>query len=205
MSQLAGIDENETVAELWMGTHPKAPSLIASEQTCSLTDLLEKNSGIFCNSIYIMSPLITLRRTCWLGCCVCAKRTAAFPVQGLIDQQGAPSLPCIHLTLHSRCIQALSIQAHPDKRLAESLHKASPDIYRDDNHKPEMAIAVTPFEGLCGFKSLEHIVEVLDTFPELCFLLGMLLKLDPDPIANFDNDGLVAYSTIPYFLLLPCA
>ena len=47
--------------------------------------------------------------------------------------------------------KALSIQSHPDKALAEKLHAERPSIYKDDNHKPEMALAVTPFEALCGF------------------------------------------------------
>lgn len=41
------------------------------------------------------------------------------------------------------CVEkALSIQAHPDKSLAEKLHATRPDIYQDDNHKPELAIAI---------------------------------------------------------------
>ena len=49
----------------------------------------------------------------------------------------------------------LSIQAHPDKDLAEALHTLMPSVYKDDNHKPEMALAITPFEALCGFISLK--------------------------------------------------
>lgn len=51
--------------------------------------------------------------------------------------------------------KALSIQAHPDKELAKVLHKFMPNLYKDANHKPEMALAVTHFEALCGFISLE--------------------------------------------------
>ena len=51
--------------------------------------------------------------------------------------------------------KALSIQAHPDKELAKTLHKLHPDLYKDDNHKPEMALAMSEFEALCGFISLE--------------------------------------------------
>ena len=36
--------------------------------------------------------------------------------------------------------KALSIQAHPDKVLAEKLHSERPDIYKDANHKPEMVL-----------------------------------------------------------------
>ncbi|CAO2185470.1 unnamed protein product [Urochloa humidicola] len=51
--------------------------------------------------------------------------------------------------------RALSIQAHPDKKLAEVLHALRPSTYKDDNHKPEMAIAITEFRALCGFASIE--------------------------------------------------
>ncbi|CAL5372476.1 unnamed protein product [Camellia sinensis] len=51
--------------------------------------------------------------------------------------------------------KVLSIQAHPDKELAGILHKARPDVFKDGNHKPEMALALTEFEALCGFISLE--------------------------------------------------
>lgn len=38
------------------------------------------------------------------------------------------------------------LQAHPHKELAEKLHATDPAHYPDDNHKPEMAIALTEFE-----------------------------------------------------------
>ena len=43
--------------------------------------------------------------------------------------------------------KALSIQAHPNKELAVALHHDRPHIYKDPNHKPEMAIALSNFEG----------------------------------------------------------
>uniref|UniRef100_A0A7N5JUN1 Mannose-6-phosphate isomerase n=1 Tax=Ailuropoda melanoleuca TaxID=9646 RepID=A0A7N5JUN1_AILME len=58
---------------------------------------------------------------------------------------------------------ALSIQAHPDKELAEKLHLQAPQHYPDANHKPEMAIALTSFQGLCGFRPIEEIVMFLTT------------------------------------------
>ena len=36
--------------------------------------------------------------------------------------------------------KALSIQAHPNKVHAAFLHRERPEIYKDPNHKPEMAI-----------------------------------------------------------------
>ena len=68
--------------------------------------------------------------------------------------------------------KALSIQAHPNKTLAEQLHARDPKNYPDDNHKPEMAIAITPFEGLCGFRPLDEIAHFLDALPPLRALVG---------------------------------
>jgi mannose-6-phosphate isomerase class I len=42
----------------------------------------------------------------------------------------------------------LILQAHPDIKLARELHANFPELYKDPNHKPEMAIALTPFEAL---------------------------------------------------------
>jgi len=68
--------------------------------------------------------------------------------------------------------KALSIQAHPNKKLAEELHARDPRNYPDDNHKPEMAIAITPFEGLCGFRPLSEVVFFLRNVESLRDLVG---------------------------------
>lgn len=57
--------------------------------------------------------------------------------------------------------KALSIQAHPDLGLAAELHAKFPEVYKDGNHKPEMAIALTEFEMMCGFRRMEEIVGFL--------------------------------------------
>jgi mannose-6-phosphate isomerase len=62
--------------------------------------------------------------------------------------------------------KALSIQAHPDKKTAELLHMENPDAYGDANHKPEMAIALTPFEAMCGFRRIEEISSLMKKYPE---------------------------------------
>ena len=66
----------------------------------------------------------------------------------------------------------LSIQAHPNKKLAEQLHAKDSKNYKDDNHKPEMTIALTVFEGLCGFRPLAEIAHFLSTVPALAKLVG---------------------------------
>ncbi|CAK1543953.1 unnamed protein product [Leptosia nina] len=68
--------------------------------------------------------------------------------------------------------KALSIQAHPTKEHAEDLHKNFPDLYKDPNHKPELAIALTHFEGLCGFRPLSEIKTFLMKLPELTDILS---------------------------------
>ncbi|KAI0133995.1 mannose-6-phosphate isomerase [Xylariales sp. AK1849] len=68
--------------------------------------------------------------------------------------------------------KALSIQAHPNKKLAEQLHAKDSKNYPDDNHKPEMTIAITDFEGLCGFRPLGEIAHFLSSVPALRELVG---------------------------------
>ncbi|KAI4874317.1 hypothetical protein NFI96_013951, partial [Prochilodus magdalenae] len=67
---------------------------------------------------------------------------------------------------------ALSIQAHPNRELAAKLHAEFPEHYPDNNHKPEMAIALTQFEGLCGFRPVEEIITFLKVVPEFHALVG---------------------------------
>ncbi|BES91538.1 mannose-6-phosphate isomerase, partial [Nesidiocoris tenuis] len=63
--------------------------------------------------------------------------------------------------------KALSIQVHPNKEVAERLNSVRPDLYPDKNHKPELAIALTDFECLVGFRPLDQIIQFLATVPEL--------------------------------------
>jgi len=81
-----------------------------------------------------------------------------------------PNLPFLFKVLSIR--KALSIQAHPDKKLAERLHKEDSKNYPDDNHKPEMAIAITEFDGFCGFRPLAEIAEFLKKVESFRKLVG---------------------------------
>jgi len=63
-------------------------------------------------------------------------------------------------------------QAHPDKALAARLHAARPSEYRDANHKPEMAISLTDFEAMCGFRPLPDVVAHMKAYPELRALVS---------------------------------
>jgi len=73
--------------------------------------------------------------------------------------------------------KALSIQAHPDKENAERLNKENPSKYGDSNHKPEMAIALTPFEAMCGFRRLEEISLLIKKHREFADCISQEAKL----------------------------
>jgi mannose-6-phosphate isomerase len=67
----------------------------------------------------------------------------------------------------------LSIQAHPNSaQAAEGFARenvsgiginAADRNYRDDRHKPEMVVALSEFEALCGFKSAKQIDNLLES------------------------------------------
>ncbi|VIO88746.1 Uncharacterized protein BM_BM13978 [Brugia malayi] len=70
--------------------------------------------------------------------------------------------------------KALSIQSHPDKassfisiEKAKILHSTDPEHYPDSNHKPEMAIALSDFQLLSGFRPSYEICDNIKAFPEL--------------------------------------
>ena len=75
----------------------------------------------------------------------------------------------------------LSIQVHPTKKAAESAFAAenmkgtplnAPNRnYKDDNHKPELMLALSDFWLLHGFKSPHDLVTILLETPELQFLV----------------------------------
>ncbi|KAL0954100.1 hypothetical protein HGRIS_005247 [Hohenbuehelia grisea] len=143
-SKISGftLDETAPYAELWMGTHPKSPSLVLdtakplSEHLAAHPDLIGKT--------------ITQRFERDYG-------------------TSGGNLPFLFkvLSIH----KALSIQTHPDKATAEELHRTQGDIYKDPNHKPEMALALTPFLALCGFQPLPRIAANLKATPEAAALI----------------------------------
>ncbi|THC96542.1 hypothetical protein EYZ11_003986 [Aspergillus tanneri] len=92
-----------------------------------------------------------------------------------ITERYGGKLPFLFKVLSIR--KALSIQAHPNKKLAEKLHARDPH----DNHKPEMTIAITPFEGLCGFRPLAEIAHFLNAVAPLRQLVG------EDVASQFEN------------------
>merc|ERR1719230_905180 len=128
------INEDQTYAEYWIGTHPNGPSLVCSKdaQPIPLKDHLKANPNLLGNEA----------KAPWGG-----KGELAFMLKVLSIRK------------------ALSIQAHPNRPLATQLHKERPEIYKDPNHKPEMAVALSEnFEALCGFRLISDITKNLEIY-----------------------------------------
>lgn len=147
-----------------MGSHPTLPSTIVPPPGCPQPPTTSDSSNTFIS----LSSYLN-RHDALLGENVVAKYGTGLTrgggqttKDGKRKDQGA--LPFLFKILSAG--KALSIQAHPDKPLAERLHKEKPESYKDDNHKPEMAIALTDFRGFCGFRPLSEIVHFLDVVPE---------------------------------------
>ncbi len=80
------------------------------------------------------------------------------------------ALPFLFKILSIR--KALSIQVHPSKDQAAILHCRAPQFYPDSNHKPEIAIALSPVRLLFGFKTAAHLRDAMAGMPELLGLLS---------------------------------
>jgi mannose-6-phosphate isomerase len=138
---MLGLDNSggEPWAELWMGAHPASPSMLCVQG-------MEKSLG----------QLIAGDPCRYLG-----KEWAASGALPFLFKLLAASRP-------------LSIQAHPGKEqarqgwLRENEKGIPPDAlernYRDDNHKPEIICALSPFTALCGFRSPMEISALLSHF-----------------------------------------
>ncbi|CDW55080.1 mannose 6 phosphate isomerase [Trichuris trichiura] len=139
--QSINIDPKSPYAELWMGTHPKGSSLIASTGQQLSAWLADHVSYVGEN------------------------------LKSAIDANNKQlDLPFLFKVLSVN--KALSIQVHPNKDEAVILHEKDPKNYPDPNHKPEMAIALSPFELLCSFRPLHEIMQNLEATPELVALVG---------------------------------
>lgn len=146
-------------AELWMGTHDSGPSFIAPASV---------DGGVSVGSKDVKFKSWLAENPDVIG-------------DKVFDKWGC-DLPFLFKVLS--VAKALSIQAHPDKELARVLHKARPDLYKDDNHKPEMALAITEFEALCGFTSLQELKGVFLNVPEIVELVG---SANANQILNLDE------------------
>nr|HID58432.1 mannose-6-phosphate isomerase, class I [Desulfobacterales bacterium] len=126
-------------AELWMGAHPKAPSQVFWDGAWrSLLELIQEYPED------ILGEYVATR--------FCGRLPFLFKVL-------AADKP-------------LSIQAHPSLRQAQEgfarekkrgIPLDSPyRNYKDDNHKPEIICALTPFCALVGFRKINDILMMMD-------------------------------------------
>jgi mannose-6-phosphate isomerase len=129
IAELLGRPASGPEAELWLGAHPQAPSRVPAHQAT-------------------LAALIAASPSRELGAQVAAAFAVKLPFLTKVLAAAAP----------------LSLQAHPSKAQAAagfarenalgiSLNAANRN-YRDDNHKPELICALTPFRALCGFRNL---------------------------------------------------
>ncbi len=87
-----------------------------------------------------------------------------------VARQFGAQLPFLFKVLSAG--EPLSIQAHPNKEQAVVLHARDPQHYPDDNHKPEIAIALDHLTALVGFCPEQEIKETLRLYPELVSFIG---------------------------------
>ncbi|MGW7294299.1 mannose-6-phosphate isomerase, class I [Streptomyces xiamenensis] len=129
----------EPQAELWMGAHPGAPSRL--------------NRG---DGPRTLGETITADPESELG----PRALAAF----------GPRLPFLLKVLAAG--SPLSLQVHPSRSqaqrgFADEERRGVPldaphRNYKDANHKPELICALTPFEGLCGFRPAARAAALLE-------------------------------------------
>lgn len=159
-------------AELWVGTHPSLPSFVhtANGDAVPLHEFLASSSS----------------------------QSSTFYSA---EHQQSPFSGQVPFLLKILSIgKALSIQAHPDKALAEVLHARDPKNYKDPNHKPELIVALTPFEGLCCFRRAAVVQQFVKSIPPLAALLGQLSEdvvVAPLPEAEYLRKVMSALYTAP--------
>ena len=155
-------------AELWMGTHPKAPSQVFADGLWrSLPEVIQE------------SPEETLGQE--------------------VAARFSNKLPFLFKVLAAA--KPLSIQAHPDKEQAGQGFARENELgipldaphrnYRDDNHKPEILCALTPFWALNGFRQIEETLSLLEEarIPGLAEIVSFLRSHpNRDGLKKFFND-----------------
>jgi len=131
--------DGQPQAELWLGAHASAPSVTVVE-----------DEDVALDRLVTEAPVQTLGHR--------------------VAEQFGPRLPYLMKVLAAG--KALSLQVHPSPRQARQgfarenkagLPLTSPKrSFKDDQHKPEMVVALTQFEGLAGFRTPRTILDVLD-------------------------------------------
>ena len=151
IADLLGANLNgEKAAEYWLGAHANAPSILTTSE------------GMRALDAFLQEDL-----TSTLG----TEISANFG-----------RLPFLFKVLDVHDV--LSIQVHPNKLEAEKGFRRENELgipltasnrnYKDDNHKPEIMVALSDFWLLHGFLQREELIQVLTNTPELTPLLPLL-------------------------------
>ncbi|HRY81857.1 MAG TPA: mannose-6-phosphate isomerase, class I [Spirochaetia bacterium] len=139
---LLGMDEpdGKPCAELWMGAHPKAPSVAETE-----------DGRVPLDRLIARDPVSAL------GAPTVERFGPALPFLFKVLSAARP----LSIQAHP---QKLKAERGFEKENAEAVPLDAPDRnYRDPNHKPEMLVALDDFEGLCGFRPIPEILRLIRT------------------------------------------
>ncbi len=118
---------------------------------------------------------------------------AKFPNEILgesVAQKFSNKLPFLFKVLSAN--EALSIQAHPNKEQAQQLHERDPQHYPDDNHKPEIAVALDNLTALAGFKSFPELIATLEEYPEITEFIGADILLEMKSLNKISDESVKA-------------
>ena len=88
--------------------------------------------------------------------------------------------------------KALPLQIHPDRQLAEKLHKQDPEKFPDTNHKPEIAIAISQFELFASWKPLSDLTQLFQHPPLKKFMLTSQTNFNDDSLKRVAQNILEA-------------
>lgn len=102
----------------------------------------------------------------WLG----THKSMPSTIRGALLSERTGELPYLFKILS--IAKPLSIQLHPSKPQAESLHSQNPQLYPDNNYKPEMCIAKSKMRLLIGFRPVSEMNSFLASTPELLNIVG---------------------------------
>lgn len=146
-----------SIAEVWLGAHPHDPARI----DCGPQDPLFDLSQLYAHVPNGQDPLPTLEQ-------FIASDPAGNLGADVADRMGA-QLPYLLKIIAPN--EPLSLQVHPSVEQAKKGFEAedaagiarnAPERnYRDPNHKPELAFALTKFDALAGFRAPRRIADVL--------------------------------------------
>jgi mannose-6-phosphate isomerase len=136
-SLLGRVEDGQPWAELWLGAHPSAPSLVGATRT-PLDEL------IAADPVAELGPEI-------------AERFGSLPFLFKVLAAAAP----LSLQAHPSVLQAEAGYARED---AAGVPIDAPNrSFRDRFHKPELICALTDFHALCGFRDPGVTLDILAT------------------------------------------